>query len=104
MKFAFLTWTSMIGSPGFSRTRLAWQSAATPAGIHRLKPGLPDGISEIVEAFTLSPVPCSLSPVTRHLLTPAPLPQYPQTLLLPLPLPPRRDRAQPAVAQCNVRW
>jgi hypothetical protein len=39
--------------------------------------------------------PCHLSPVTCHLLTPAPLPRYPQTPRPLSPPHPRRDRAQP---------
>gem|GEM_PF-5788137 len=33
--------------PGFSRPRRSWQYAAAEAGIHRLKPGLPDGLSRV---------------------------------------------------------
>ena len=42
MKIEFYIWTSLVGSPGFSRIKRSRQYATAPAGAHRLKPGFLD--------------------------------------------------------------
>jgi len=39
MKVEFYIWTSLVGSPDFSRIKRSGQYAAAPVGTHRLDPG-----------------------------------------------------------------
>ncbi len=65
MNLECLIRTALDGRPGISRIRRSRQDVATPAGIHRLKAGFPEGISIFSNFISLCRV-CSIRLPLEH--------------------------------------